>query len=396
MQRLIRIIRYLSPWIALGLAGALVDVYLYRSTPLRAPAPPPAVATSNTTEATPAVRAGADEKTGAAAEPRRNAPASYADAIARVAPAVVNISTRRVVVERQLPEQFAQIFPDWPEFRRREESSRGSGVILDSAGHVATNYHVIKGVEEIIVQLLDGRTAKAKLVGTDPDTDLAILKVDLHGLPVMPLGRSDRLRVGDVALAIGNSAGLGQTVTQGIVSATGRSQLGLALLENFIQTDAAINPGNSGGALVNSAGELIGINTAILSHEQGIEGIGFAIPVNLVRGVASEIEAKGRVVRGWCGIGVADLPPGLSDEHGQAVQGVEVIGFYRGSPALATGVRPGDVLTHLDGTPVTGRQDFLGRIARKSPGETAKVRAIRPGEGRYDANVPVVVRPLER
>ena len=398
MQRLSRFVKYLSPWVALGLAGALLAVYLNPSLlPRPAAARVGAEAYRAADVPAPAAARGTSaEAPGAAAEPRRGAPASYADAIARVAPAVVNISTRRVVVERQLPEQFAQIFPDWPEFRRREESSRGSGVILDSAGHIATNYHVIKGVEEIIVQLVDGRSARAQLVGTDPDTDLAILKIDLRDLPVMPLGRSDRLRVGDVALAIGNSAGLGQTVTQGIVSATGRSQLGLALLENFIQTDAAINPGNSGGALVNAAGELIGINTAILSHEQGIEGIGFAIPVNLVRGVAAEIEAKGRVVRGWCGVGVGDLPQGLTDERGQPVQGVEVIGFYRGSPALATGLRPGDVLTQLDGAAVTGRQDFLGRIARKSPGETAKVRAIRPGEGRYEASLPVVARPIER
>jgi serine protease DegS len=309
---------------------------------------------------------------------------------------VVNISTKRVVIERQVPEMFAPLFPDWPEFRRREESSRGSGVILDGAGHIATNFHVIKGMQEIVVQLTDGRAAPAKLVGTDPDTDLAILKTDLRNLPVMPLGHSDQLRVGDVVLAIGNSAGLGQTVTQGIVSATGRSQLGLALLENFIQTDAAINPGNSGGALVNAAGELVGINTAILSHQEGIEGIGFAIPVNLVRGVAAEIETKGRVARGWSGVGVRGLPPDLTDERGRAVHGVQVVGFYSGSPAPASGLQPGDIITDLDGAAVEGVQDFLAAIARKPAGATARIKAIRPGAGRFETLLTIVARPLER
>jgi S1-C subfamily serine protease len=287
---------------------------------------------------------------------------------------------------------MAPWFPDWPEFRRREESSRGSGVILDAEGHIATNYHVIKGVEEIVVQLRDGRSAKAKLVGTDPDTDLAILQIGLGKLPVMPLGRSDQLRVGDVVLAIGNSLGLGQTVTQGICSATGRSQLGLAMLENFIQTDAAINPGNSGGALVTATGELIGINTAILSHEQGVEGIGFAIPVNLVRGVAQEIESKGRVVRGWTGMGLNDL----NDDSGNPMAGVQIAGFYRGSPAAETGLRPGDILTELNGTRIVSRQDFFGRIARMHPGVTSTVQGVRPGAGRFELKLPVIARPIER
>ena len=391
-------VKFLSPWIALGLALALGAVYLKPSLlPNRAPA------TLTATSAQPV--AGPVEGAPAAvaapsppAEPttRRAAVASYADAVARGAPAVVNISTRRVVLERQVPEQFALLFPDWPEFRRREESSRGSGVILDSAGHIATNHHVVKGMQEIIVQLLDGRTATAHLVGTDPDTDLAILKIELKNLPVMPLGRSDTLRVGDVVLAIGNSAGLGQTVTQGIVSATGRSQLGVALLENFIQTDAAINPGNSGGALVSAAGELVGINTAVLNRAEGIEGIGFAIPVNLVRGVAGEIETKGRVLRGWSGVGLRGLPPSATDERGRPVQGVQIIGFYTGSPAPAAGLRPGDVLTDLDGAPIKSVQDLLGAIARKSPGATVQVKAIRPGEGRFEVPLPIVAQPIER
>jgi S1-C subfamily serine protease len=327
---------------------------------------------------------------------RHVAIASYAQAVARGAPAVVNISTRRVVVERQVPEQFAQLFPDWPEFRRREESSRGSGVILDAKGHIATNHHVVKGMQEIIVQLNDGRTAPAKLIGTDPDTDLAILKIELPNLPVMPLGRSDQLQVGDVVLAIGNSAGLGQTVTQGIVSAKGRSQLGLALLENFIQTDAAINPGNSGGALITANGELIGINTAVLSREQGIEGIGFAIPVNLVRGVAAEIEAKGRVMRGWSGIGVRGLPTELTDNSGQPVHGVQVVGFYSQSPARTVGLHPGDIITAIDGAAITTVQEFLSAIARKAPGSSVRADVIRPTQGRMTITIPIVIQPIER
>ncbi len=386
MQRWIRLVRNLSPWIALGLGGALLAIYL-RPSLLPRPRAAPAGATLTVT-------GGPPRSSGEQIEPmeRHSAVASYADAITRAAPAVVNISTRKVVLERQVPQQLAPWFPDWPEFRRREESSRGSGVILDSAGHIATNYHVIKGVEEIIVQLRDGRSAKASLVGTDPDTDLAILKVTLRNLPVMPLGRSDQLQVGDVVLAIGNSLGLGQTVTLGICSATGRSQLGLAMLENFIQTDAAINPGNSGGALVTAAGELIGINTAILSHEQGVEGIGFAIPVNLVRGVAAEIESKGRVVRGWSGIGVTDL----TDEAGNPVAGVQIAGFYRGSPALGTGLRQGDVLTTLDGAAIGSRQEFFGRIARLPPGTTIRLGGLRPGAGTFEMKLGLIARPIER
>jgi S1-C subfamily serine protease len=385
VPRLLRLIRHYSPWIALGFAGALVAVYLR---PSLLPAPPVRSATTGTVMARPVNPPASPATTPA----RGSGTGSYADAIARAAPAVVNISTRRVVLERQMPEQMAPWFPDWPEFRRREESSRGSGVILDNDGHIATNYHVIKGVEEIIVQLTDGRTAKARLVGTDPDTDLALLKISLPNLPVMPLGRSDHLRVGDVVLAIGNSLGLGQTVTLGICSATGRSQLGLAMLENFIQTDAAINPGNSGGALVTADGELIGINTAILSHEQGAEGIGFAIPVNLVRGVATELEAHGRVVRGWSGLGLNDL----TDDAGNPVPGVQVAGFYKNSPAIGTGLRAGDVLTELDGSAVTGRQDFFGRIARLPPGASARLKGFRPGAGRFELTLPVIARPIER
>ncbi len=391
MSSLNRIARFLSPWIALGLAAALVAVYL-RPSLLPAPhgqAPVPVPATPA------AVPAQTAAPIAAAPLPTRPpAAASYADAVARGAPAVVNISSRRIVVERRVPQIF-EWFNGLPPFQRREESSRGSGVILDADGRIATNFHVVKGMQEIVVQLADGRTAAAKLVGTDPDTDLAILKIDLKNLPVMALGRSDRLRVGDVVLAIGNNAGLGQTVTQGIVSATGR-EIGAALLEDFIQTDAAINPGNSGGALISASGELVGINTAIVGREQGLEGIGFAIPVNLVRGVAAEITSKGHVVRGWSGLIVTSLPPELVDDSGAPVHGVQIRGVFRGSPAIGTGLDGGDVITELDGTAVRNDAEFLAAIARKAPGSTVRLKVIRPGERRFDVNLPIVARPLER
>jgi len=398
MHKILRFLRFSSPWIALGLGVALIAVLVNPSLLPRQATPPGPTATAP--QPTPKIPSPIDALSDGTpteqAVKRHVAIASYAQAVARGAPAVVNISTRRVVVERQVPEQFAQLFPDWPEFRRREESSRGSGVILDAKGHIATNHHVVKGMQEIIVQLNDGRTAPAKLIGTDPDTDLAILKIELPNLPIMPLGRSDQLQVGDVVLAIGNSAGLGQTVTQGIVSAKGRSQLGLALLENFIQTDAAINPGNSGGALITANGELIGINTAVLSREQGIEGIGFAIPVNLVRGVAAEIEAKGRVMRGWSGIGVRGLPTELTDNSGQPVHGVQVVGFYSQSPARTVGLHPGDIITAIDGAAITTVQEFLSAIARKAPGSSVRADVIRPTQGRMTITIPIVIQPIER
>ncbi len=399
MHRFLRLATFLSPWIALGLAIALAAIYVDPSLlPARsAAATRPAAAPAAPAATLPVTPVAAEPPTEPAEAPARNAgPSSYADAVARGAPAVVNISTRRVVIERQVPAQLAPFLPGLPEFRRRSESSLGSGVILDAKGHIATNFHVVRGMQEIAVQLLDGRSAPAQLVGTDPDTDLAILKIDLPKLPVMALGRSDQLRVGDVVLAIGNSEGLGQTVTQGIVSATGRSQVGVALLENFIQTDAAINPGNSGGALVTTDGRLVGINTAVLSREQGVEGIGFAIPVNLVRGVATEIELRGRVTRGWSGLVVRSLPAAAVDSRGEPVHGVQIMDIDTSSTAPAAGLARGDVLTTLDGKAIGTDQEFLGSIARQAPGSTVRLEVLRPGQGRFSAQLPIVARPLER
>lgn len=304
--------------------------------------------------------------------------ASYAEAVQRAAPAVVNIYTARLVTERIPPSGVEQLFGDlWPRYRQRIERSLGSGVIVDAAGHVVTNHHVIAQADAVRAQLADGRIADAAVVGRDPDTDLAVLHVELAGLPVMPLGRSDQLQVGDVVLAIGNPIGLSQTVTQGIVSATGRGQLGVATFESFIQTDAPINFGNSGGALINSAGELVGINTAIVGRNLGVEGIGFAIPVNLVRGVLREIVAHGRVIRGWIGIVAEDVSEAQARELGLARGGVVIADLYRDSPAQVAGLRPGDVLLAIDGTPVRSSQEALARLASARPGSKTRLEVAR-------------------
>jgi S1-C subfamily serine protease len=398
MRRLIHILNFLSPWVTLGLAVALVALYLNPSllperapraavTPPR-PAPNPPAAIAQPAPAAQVPAASPSAKTVDAV--------GYADTVARVAPAVVNIATRRVVIERQLPPQLAPLFGDiWPEYRQRVDRSLGSGVIIDAGGHIATNSHVIEGAQAIEVQLADGRVAPAKVVGSDPDTDLALLEISLPHLPVMPLGNSERLRVGDIVLAIGNSLGFGQTVTQGIVSATGRSA-GLAVFENFIQTDAAINQGNSGGALVTAGGELVGINTAVLRDEtgvRGIEGVGFAIPVNLVRGVTEEIERHGRVVRGWTGLGVATLRPDVVDREGHPVHGVGIVGFYPGSPGPTAGLEPGDVLTRIDGQDIADSQAFYANIARRRPGQKVRLSGINQSRGAFEISLPVIERP---
>jgi len=319
---------------------------------------------------------------------------SYADAVDRAAPAVVNIYTARLVTERIQPNAIEELFGDArPRYRQRVEQSLGSGVIVDAAAHVITNHHVIDNADLIRAQLADGRIANVKIVGRDPDTDLAVLQLDLKkDIPVMPLGHSDRLRVGDVVLAIGNPVGLSQTVTQGIVSAVGRGQLGVATYENFIQTDAPINVGNSGGALINASGELVGINTAVLAKNLGIEGIGFAIPVNLVRGVLSEILAKGRVVRGWVGIVPADVDEMAARRFNLAQPGVVVAKMYEDSPAAQAGMELRDIILSVNGTKVTSAQDTLTRIAMARPGAQVTIAGIR-GTEKFSTRVKVGERP---
>jgi Do/DeqQ family serine protease len=323
---------------------------------------------------------------------------SFADAVARAAPAVVNIYTARLVTERTQAPTLNQLFGDfWPSYRQRVERSLGSGVIVDSAGTIVTNQHVIAGADSIRVQLADSRIADATVVGQDPDTDIAILHLAMDKLPIMPVGRSDTLRVGDIVLAIGNPYGLSQTVTQGIVSATGRGQLGLATFENFIQTDAAINLGNSGGALIDAQGDLVGINTAVLNRAYGgPEGIGFAIPVNLVRGVMEQILKSGHVVRGWLGF----VPQDLSDE--QAAQlgiaaggGVTVVNILVNSPAFESGVRPGDLITGLQGEPVRNSQDLVSRVAALPPGALVDLEG-RHGRDPYKVKLKVLERPTRQ
>jgi serine protease DegS len=323
---------------------------------------------------------------------------SFADAVARAAPAVVNIYTARVVTERAQPPALNQLFGDfWPSYRQRVERSLGSGVIVNDTGTIVTNQHVIAGADSIRVQLADGRIADATIVGQDPDTDIAILHLGIGKLPVMPLGRSDTLRVGDIVLAIGNPYGLSQTVTQGIVSATGRGQLGLATFENFIQTDAAINLGNSGGALIDAHGDLVGINTAVLNRAYGgPEGIGFAIPVNLVRGVMEQILRRGHVVRGWLGF----VPQDLSDE--QAAQlgitaggGVTVMNILVKSQAYESGMRPGDWVTDLGKEPVRSAQDLVSRVAALPPGAVVELEG-RHGSQPYKVKLTVLERPTRQ
>ena len=318
---------------------------------------------------------------------------SFSTAVQRSAPAVVNIYTARLVTERVPPSSFGELFGDFlPRYRQRVERSLGSGVIVDAQGHIVTNHHVIADAAAIRAQLADGRVADAKVVGRDPDTDLAVLKIELAALPVMPLGRSDLLKVGDAVLAIGNPIGLSQTVTHGIVSATGRGQLGVATFENFIQTDAAINFGNSGGALVDASGELIGINTAVLAKNLGVEGIGFAIPVNLVRGVMGEILDHGRVIRGWIGVVTEDVSAQQASQLGLDQGGIVISNLYLGSPALKAGLQPGDLLVALDGKPLAGSQDAMTQIAGRRPGALLSVTVLR-GHKRFTVQIAIVERP---
>jgi serine protease DegS len=294
-------------------------------------------------------------------------PDSYAYAVAATAPAVVNLVGRPAA-----PAGFAETQPS---------GSLGSAVVMDSNGYVITNHHVIAGMHDLQVVLVDGRTAPALLVGTDPDTDIALLKIELPGLPQIRVGRSDQLRVGDVVLAIGNPFSIGQTVTQGIVSGTGRGQLGLSQFENFIQTDAAINVGNSGGALVNARGELIGINTAFFSRRLDSEGIGFAIPVNLVRGVMQDLLEHGRVIRGWLGVGTQTLTPAQAQALGlPEPYGIILTTVQSDSPADRAGLRPNDVITHVNGEPVVVWQDALRSIAAMRPGTKVTLAGSRLGE----------------
>jgi len=313
-------------------------------------------------------------------------PVSYAAAVERAAPAVVSINTAKVVTIQANPllndPFFRQFFGREAELpRKRVETSLGSGVIFSSQGYILTNNHVIRGADAIKVFLRDGRSASAKVVGTDPDTDLAVLKIDLPNLPSITLAPSEHVRVGDVVLAIGNPYGVGQTVTHGIISATGRNSLGINTFENFIQTDAAINPGNSGGALVDAAGNLIGINTAIFSQTGGSVGIGFAIPTSLAKGVMEQIIEHGRALRGWLGFEAQTLTPDLLEAFKlpKGTEGLVITALYRNGPAHKAGVEPGDVLVAVDGKKAVDGRQVLMEITAHKPGDKIKLDLRRDG-----------------
>jgi len=308
--------------------------------------------------------------------------ASYAEAVGRAAPAVVNVYTSKVVAQRVQPmfDDPVLRFLFRHNVRKRRVTSLGSGVIVSPQGYVLTNNHVIDNADQIAVALRDGRSSSAALVGKDTDTDLAVLKIDLRDPPAIVLGQSGALRVGDVVLAMGNPLAVGQSVTMGIVSATGRHQLGLNNFEDFIQTDAAINQGNSGGALVNAAGELVGINTAIISQSGGSEGIGFAIPVDLAKGVLKQIIEHGSVVRGWLGVELQDITPELAESFGLGdTEGVLIAGVLRDGPAHQAGLQPGDVITRMNDRPVGEGRELLAAVAVVLPGTQSTLTVLRSG-----------------
>lgn len=332
----------------------------------------------------------------------RNAPDSYREAVRHSLPSVVHIYTSKAVKTPRHPlfddPMFRHFFGDRFDGEAQRAAGLGSGVIVSPEGYILTNYHVVEAADDIEVALNDGRTFKAEVIGTDPDTDLAVVRIRpgkmlAPKLPAITFGQMDNVSVGDVVLAIGNPFGVGQTVTMGIVSALGRSHLGINTFENFIQTDAAINPGNSGGALVDARGNLIGINTAIYSRSGGSLGIGFAIPVSTAKNVMEQIIRSGTVVRGWIGVEAQELTPDLADSFGLVDnQGAIIAGVLRGSPAAGAGIKPGDILTKVNGRPVKDPQAMLDLIASLRP-ESVIPFELRRGKQVLDLPVKVGKRP---
>jgi serine protease DegQ len=307
---------------------------------------------------------------------------SFSGAARKAMPSVVNIFTSKEIKVPRNPLMqdplLRRFFGDQLDGDTQHSSSLGSGVIVGPEGYVLTNHHVVETADEIEVALADGRKAPAKIVGTDPETDLAVLKLSLKGLPAITIGQSERIAVGDVVLAIGNPFGVGQTVTMGIVSALGRSHLGISTFENFIQTDAAINPGNSGGALVDASGNLIGVNSAIYSRGGGSLGIGFAIPTSLAKQVMEQIIQNGSVTRGWIGVEVQDLNAELAESFRlQTTSGTLIAGVLRGGPADHAGIKPGDILVSIESKPVTDSSTMLNLIAALQPGKIATMKVLR-------------------
>ena len=311
---------------------------------------------------------------------------SFADAVARAAPSVVNIFTAKVTTERQtlafrdplLQRYFGKLLPE--QTRKRMETSLGSGVIVSADGYVLTNFHILKDADEIKVELPNGNNVPVKFVGNDPETDLAILKMDVSKASAIPIGNIRKLRVGDLALAIGNPFGVGQTVTMGIVSATGRNDLRSLLYEDFIQTDAAINAGNSGGALINAGGELIGINTRNLDSIQGAQNIGFAIPIGLALNVMNQIIDYGSVRRGWLGARFSDIRPTALADGSMIRRGIGVLEVTKDGPAWNAGIRQGDVVLELDGEALVDANHFMLAISQRAPGSQVELKVSRASE----------------
>jgi len=330
----------------------------------------------------------------------RPAQGSYADAAQKAMPAVVNVFSSKdgslPPDPRQNDPLFRYFFGDRNNNRKQPQTpaaNLGSGVIVSPDGYILTNQHVIDGADQIEIALSDSRTTNAKVIGIDPETDLAVLKINLPNLPTITLGRMDQTRVGDVVLAIGNPFGVGQTVTMGIISALGRNHLGINTFENFIQTDAPINPGNSGGALVDVNGNLLGINTAIYSRSGGSLGIGFAIPVSTARSVLESIITTGSVTRGWIGVEPQDVTPEIADSFGlKQKSGAIVAGVLQGGPADKAGIKPGDILLSVNGEEITDTTRLLNVIAQIKPGTDAKVHLERKNHD-MDLDVLIGKRP---
>ena len=375
-HRLLKLLRFALQAAMAGLAAAFIIVWLY-----------------------PEIVNPRGEHGGAA--PGLAGQTSFHDAVAAVAPAVVNVYATRVQRPQSHPllqdPLFKRFFGDVvvPE---QVDRVFGTGVLLHADGYVATNAHIIDDADEVQVTLNDGRMASAKVVGIDRETELAVLRLDnARNLPVAPIGDSSTLRVGDVVLAIGNPYEFGQTVTQGIVSATGRKSLGLTTFEDFIQTDADINPGNSGGALVNTEGLVVGINTANYSvtGTGGSQGIGFAIPINLVVEVMRELIEQGLVVRGWLGIEAQVVPRNIVDAEGMRAEGVLIAAVLQGSPAAEAGLKPGDILSEIDGKPVSDPRQAIQTIAGFKPGTMIELTAVRGWE-QMQLHAIIGQRPLFR
>ena len=325
-------------------------------------------------------------------------PNSFSDAVSKTAPAVVSLQVQSLIkvpikenARRQLEQAFGKHLPNLTQTKRH--SSSGSGVILDTRGYVITNHHVIAKAERVMVFLNDGRSAEAQLVGTDPDTDLAVLKIELDKLPEVKIADLKKLKIGDVVLAIGYPFRIGQTVTQGIISATGRSQVSQNTYENFLQTDAAINPGNSGGSLINTRGEIVGINSLIYTETGNFNGIGFAIPIDLVSDVMKQITENGYVIRGWLGVEGQNVPLQTLQSIDLQVQGVLITGVDEGGPGNKAGLEVGDIITHINQIDIKDTADVLDMIAAGRPGDNFRIDGLRERQS-FSVDAVLGQRPM--